>query len=133
MRRLTGLRDAVARRIASRASAVRFFGTEEACMKSDAQLQSDVEAELEWDPSIDARGIKVAVKNGMVVLTGLVPSYPDKTGADMAVKRISGVREVRNDLSVELAASDIPPDDQITETARAILATQLPLWADASR
>lgn len=34
-------------------------------MRSDAQLQSDVEAEFEWDPSIDARGIKVAVKNGL--------------------------------------------------------------------
>ncbi len=99
-------------------------------MKPDAQLQSDVEAEFDWDPSIDAHGIKVAVKNGTVTLTGFVPSYPDKTGADAAVKRISGVRAVRNDLGVNLPEPDFEPDDKIAQDAHAILAAQLPLWAD---
>lgn len=99
-------------------------------MKSDAQLRSDVEVELEWDPSIDARGIKVTAKNGMVTLTGFVPTYLDRIGADKAAKRVSGVRALRNDLGVSLAEPDIEPDDKIARDATAILAMQVPLWAN---
>jgi osmotically-inducible protein OsmY len=102
-------------------------------MKSDPQLQSDIEAELEWDPTIDAHGIKVAVKNGMVTLSGFVPSYPDKIGAEMAAKRVGGVKALRNDVDVSLPHPDIEPDDQIAQHAREILAAQLPLWADRIR
>lgn len=99
-------------------------------MKSNAQLQSDVEAELEWDPSIAADGIKVAVKNGTVTLSGLVPSYPDKTGAETAVKRVSGVQAVINDLRVNLPEANIEPDNKIAQDALAILVMQFPRWAN---
>lgn len=39
-------------------------------MKSDAQLKKDVEAELEWDPAINAAEVGVAVKDGVVTLSG---------------------------------------------------------------
>jgi osmotically-inducible protein OsmY len=42
-------------------------------MKSDAQLKKDVEAELEWDPSINAAEVGVAVKDGVVTLSGHAP------------------------------------------------------------
>jgi osmotically-inducible protein OsmY len=99
-------------------------------MKPDAQLQADIEAELDWDPSIDARGIKVAVKDGTVILTGATPSYPDKTGAESAVKRVAGVRAVTNDLSVNLPDADTELDETIAQEAARVLATQVPLWAD---
>ena len=38
-------------------------------MKIDSELRRDVERELEWDPSIDARNIAVAMKNGVVTLS----------------------------------------------------------------
>ena len=41
-------------------------------MKSDAQLQRDVMAELEADPLIDHTEIGVAVTGGVVTLNGLV-------------------------------------------------------------
>jgi osmotically-inducible protein OsmY len=47
-------------------------------MKSDLELRHDVERELEWDPSVDARNIGVMAKNGVVTLTGSVSSYSDK-------------------------------------------------------
>jgi osmotically-inducible protein OsmY len=99
-------------------------------MKPDAQLQVDIEAELDWDPSIDAHDIKVAVKDGTVILTGSTPSYPDKTGAESAVKRVAGVRAVRNDLSVNLPEADTELDETIAQEAARVLATQVPLWAD---
>ena len=43
-------------------------------MKNDAQVQSDVEAELRWDPSIHAEQIGVSVKSGVVELDGHVGS-----------------------------------------------------------
>jgi osmotically-inducible protein OsmY len=99
-------------------------------MKPDAQLQADIEAELDWDPSIDAHDIKVAVKDGTVILTGSTRSYPDKTGAESAVKRVAGVRAVRNDLSVNLPDADTELDETIAQEAARVLATQVPLWAD---
>ena len=47
-------------------------------MKSDTGIKRDVGAELKWDPDIDATDIAVAVKNGVVILTGFVLSYTHK-------------------------------------------------------
>ena len=54
-------------------------------MKSDEELRRDVLAELEYDPSIDARKIGVAVVDGIVTLTGEVPSFAEKWNAERAV------------------------------------------------
>ena len=43
-------------------------------MTSDEEIKRDVEDELRWDPDIDATDIAVAVKNGVVTLTGFVRS-----------------------------------------------------------
>jgi osmotically-inducible protein OsmY len=37
----------------------------------DIELRSKVLAELDWDPSVDAAGIGIAVKDGVVTLSGL--------------------------------------------------------------
>lgn len=34
-------------------------------MKTDEQLEQDIEAELSWDPSINDSGIVVSAKNGV--------------------------------------------------------------------
>ena len=39
-------------------------------MKTDADLKRDVTAELTWDPAVKATAIGVAVKDGVVTLTG---------------------------------------------------------------
>ena len=41
-------------------------------MKSDSDIKRDAEAELKWDPHIDASDIAVAVKDGVVTLIGFV-------------------------------------------------------------
>ena len=43
-------------------------------MKTDSQLQADVMAELKWDPKVDHSHIGVAAKDGVVTLSGSVPS-----------------------------------------------------------
>lgn len=44
-------------------------------MKTDSDIKRDVEAELKWDPDIDATDIAVAARSGVVTLTGFVKSY----------------------------------------------------------
>ncbi|MBI3468932.1 MAG: BON domain-containing protein, partial [Planctomycetes bacterium] len=56
-------------------------------MKSDIELKQDVADELKWEPSVNEAHIGVTVHNGVVTLTGHVPSYAEKYGAEKAAKR----------------------------------------------
>ncbi|HXP93237.1 MAG TPA: BON domain-containing protein [Candidatus Binatia bacterium] len=62
--------------------------------KTDEQLQQDVIDELGAEGNLDASTIAVAVKNGMVELLGVVPSYAEKEVAERAVRRVGGVRGI---------------------------------------
>jgi osmotically-inducible protein OsmY len=97
-------------------------------MKTDSELRRDVERELEWDPSIDARNIGVAAKNGVVTLTGYVSSYSDKWRAERIAKRVSGVTALANEIEVKLSTERTDPD--IAEAARAALKADSRLPAD---
>ncbi len=97
-------------------------------MKTDSELRSDVERELEWDPSIDARNIAVAAKNGVVTLTGYVNSYSDKWRAERIAKRVAGVTAVANDIEVKLTGERTDPD--IAEAARSALKNDSRVPAD---
>ncbi|HEX6641273.1 MAG TPA: BON domain-containing protein [Thermoanaerobaculia bacterium] len=83
----------------------------------DIELRKDVVDELEWDPSIDARTIGVAIENGIIALTGHVDSYADKTNAEKIVKRVHGVQGVANDLEVKLSTSFERDDVDIARSA----------------
>jgi osmotically-inducible protein OsmY len=50
----------------------------EHAMKNDLELRRDILDALEWEPSIDAAEIGVAVKDSIVTLTGSVKSYTEK-------------------------------------------------------
>jgi osmotically-inducible protein OsmY len=71
--------------------------------KSDLQLKQDVEGELDWDPKINAAQLGVSVDKGVVSLLGRVGTYAEKLAAEQAVKRVSGVRAVSQNLTVHLA------------------------------
>ena len=77
-------------------------------MRTDSEIQRDVENELEWDPDIDETNIAVKVNDGVVALTGFVPSYSDKYAAERIAKRILGVKAVANDLEVKLESGRTP-------------------------
>ena len=51
--------------------------------KSDGQLQRDVMAELEWEPSVDHADIGVSVNDGVVTRAGYVTSFPQKVAAEI--------------------------------------------------
>ncbi|HTT75366.1 MAG TPA: BON domain-containing protein [Candidatus Binataceae bacterium] len=79
-------------------------------MKSDNDLRRDVERELEWDPSVDAGAIGVAVKNSVVSLSGQVSSYADKVSAERIAKRVAGVAGLANDIEVKYSSERTDTD-----------------------
>jgi osmotically-inducible protein OsmY len=94
--------------------------------KSDDEIKRDVEDELRWDPDINATDIAVAVKDGVVTLTGFVRSYSQKYEAEHDVKRVEGVVGIANDIEVRLPDIDKRPDPEIAREAVAELKRELP-------
>jgi osmotically-inducible protein OsmY len=68
---------------------------------TDEEIQSDVLAELRWDPSISTE-VGVTVKNGVVTLTGTVDTIQKKWRAEEAAHRVTGVTAVANDIEVRM-------------------------------
>lgn len=83
--------------------------------KSDGQLQDDVVAELEWDPSVDHADVGVAVNDGVVTLAGFVKSFPQKAAAERAVQRVAGVRALAEELKVRFASDPKTADHEIAK------------------
>jgi osmotically-inducible protein OsmY len=73
--------------------------------RSDVDLQEDVLEELKWDSRVQPNEIGVAVKDGIVTLTGWVDSYLKKMAAEQAAHRVQGVKAVANDIEVRLPSS----------------------------
>ena len=78
--------------------------------RSDKDIQDSVVLELKWDPKITSADIAVAVKDGVVTLSGFTHSYWEKEAAEKAAKRIYGVRGVANDIEVKLPATRTDPE-----------------------
>ena len=82
-------------------------------MKTDAELQQDVMNELKWEPTLKAAEIGVAVKDGIVTLSGYVDSYVKKLVAEHAAARVFGVRAVAEEIQVRLPDSLKRSDEDI--------------------
>jgi osmotically-inducible protein OsmY len=85
--------------------------------RSDEQLQKDVLAELKWEARVQPNEIGVAVKDGVVTLTGWVDSYSKKWAAEEAAHRVRGVKAVANDIEVRLPSSAERTDADIAAAA----------------
>ena len=90
-------------------------------MKTDAHIKADVTEELAWDPAVNATGIGVAVKDGVVTLTGHLDSYAEKHAVERAVHRVAGVRGIAVELDVKLAAEHKRSDSDIAQAAATAL------------
>jgi osmotically-inducible protein OsmY len=94
----------------------------EEIMKTDSQLQKDVMAELDWEPSVHATQIGVEVKDGVVTLAGDVATFTEKWNAELATQRVAGVKALAVDLKVKLVESGVRTDGDIGKSARKVLA-----------
>ena len=84
-------------------------------MKSDIQIQKDVMDELKWEPYLNASEIGVAVKNGIVTLSGQVDTYSKKLSAEKAAKRMAGVKAIAKDIQIGVSPAYNKPDTEIAE------------------
>ncbi len=86
-------------------------------MKTDTQLKADISDELAWDLAIDHAPIGVAVKDGVVTLTGQLTTFAEKYAVQRAVQRVGGVRGIAIDLEVQLAPEHKRSDAEIAQAA----------------
>ncbi|MDN8615219.1 BON domain-containing protein [Variovorax ginsengisoli] len=93
-------------------------------MRSDAELRSDVQAELDWEPAIKSTGIGVAASDGVVTLTGHVASHAEKYAAERAAQRVNGVKALAVEITVKL-----PDSDQRTDTDIALAVERGLAWS----
>ena len=85
--------------------------------RTDAEIQKDVLAELEWDTRVRETDVGVAVDRGIVTLSGKIDSQAKREAAQEAAHRVAGVLDVANDLELQLPG-DGPRSD--TDIARAV-------------
>jgi len=90
-------------------------------MKTDADLKKDVSAELAWDPAINETAIGVAVKGGVVTLSGHLDTFGEKFAVERALRRVEGVKAIALELDVRLAPQHKRSDTEIADAAKAVL------------
>lgn len=83
--------------------------------KTDHELQRDVMDELKWEPSVDHADIGVAVVEGVVTLSGYVPSYAEKLAAERAARRVAGVKAIAEEIKVRYASDAKTADHEIAK------------------
>lgn len=91
--------------------------------RTDVDIQRDVLDEFKWDARLQPNEIGVAVKDGVVTLTGQVNSYAKRWAAEEAAHRVKGVKAVANDIEVRLL-----PSSERTDAEIAAAATQALRW-----
>jgi osmotically-inducible protein OsmY len=97
----------------------------------DKLLRQNVLDELDFEPSIDAANIGVAVSDGVVTLTGHVPSYAEKLAAERATRKIKGVRAIAQEIEVRYPTDKKTADDEIAKRALSILKWHVMIPEDA--
>lgn len=83
--------------------------------RTDGQVQHDVIAELDWEPSVDHADIGVAVNDGVVTLSGYVKSYPEKMAAEKAARRVAGITAIAEEIKVRFASDPKTADHEIAK------------------
>jgi len=86
-------------------------------MRPDFEIQRDVLAALAADDQIVASDIGVAVRDGIVTLTGVTDTLMKRVGAGRCAESVNGVRGVANEISVRLPTDHWRTDSDIASDA----------------
>jgi len=95
-------------------------------MKSNADLQKDVQDAIKWEPLLNAAEIGVTAKGGIVTLTGVVDSYAKKTEAEDAAKNVAVVNAVVEKIKIDFGMDWTKKNDN--EIATEVLASLKLNW-----
>ncbi|OOV13324.1 BON domain-containing protein [Flavobacterium sp. LM4] len=97
-------------------------------MKTNEELQKDVQNAIKWEPLLHAAEIGVTVKDGVVTLTGIVDGYYKKKEAETAAKNVSGVKAVVEEIEIKYSNTFTKTDNDI---ANEVLKALKDNWAVA--
>jgi osmotically-inducible protein OsmY len=91
-------------------------------MKSNSELQKDVQDAIKWEPLLHSAEIGVIVKDGIVTLTGTVDSYPKKLEAENAAKKVTGIKALVEKIEVRFTNSWSKSNDEVAlEAVNAVM------------
>lgn len=82
-------------------------------MGTDEALQHYVQDALKWQPELSVAEIGVAVREGIVTLTGVVDQYGKKKAAEHAAARVKGVKGIVEQIQVRRQDQEHPTDGEI--------------------
>ncbi|HVC31597.1 MAG TPA: BON domain-containing protein [Steroidobacteraceae bacterium] len=100
-------------------------------MRSDTDIKRDVDAALRSRADIDERDIAVTVNDAVVTLTGFTQALLDKQRSEEAVKGVTGVAGVANDIEVRLGSGEGLTDPEITRAAVHAIGSTLPAASES--
>jgi osmotically-inducible protein OsmY len=90
-------------------------------LKTDAQIQADVQDELRLTPMVNATHIGVEVRQGVVTLTGHVDSYAEKWHAEQAAQRVGNVKALAVEMQVMFRGEPNISDGEIAHAVKNVL------------
>ncbi len=128
---LTGTVDSWAERLAARESAHRVTGVLDVAdeihvklpgshERTDTDIAQAVRSALEWDVRLPHERIHSTVAEGTVILQGSVELWSQHDDAASAVRHLVGVRDVKNQLTVEPIVTLAP--ESVRATIEGVLA-----------
>jgi osmotically-inducible protein OsmY len=99
-------------------------------MKTNTQLQNEVMEELKWEPCVTATEVRVLANNGLVTLSGTVPTFAEKFAAERAARRVEGVNELTDEIRVTPLGNYKRTDQEIAAAAGQAL--KFHVWVPAN-
>lgn len=85
--------------------------------RTDSQIQNDLICALENNSYLTSTQVVVAVNDGIVTLSGCVPSHFEKSLVNQLAQSVEGVRAVVEEIEINLMGSYSRSDAQIAESA----------------
>lgn len=90
-------------------------------MKTNEELQRDVQNAIKWEPQLHAAEIGVTAKDGVITLMGNVDAYFKKIEAENAAKSVDGVKAVVEKIEVRYSNSTKSDEDLANDALKALI------------
>ncbi|MET0945308.1 MAG: BON domain-containing protein [Flavobacterium sp.] len=89
-------------------------------MKTNEELQRDVQDAIKWEPQLHAAEIGVTAKDGVVTLMGTVDAYYKKIEAENAAKNVDGVKAVVEEIEIKYSSNTKSDEDIANDVLKAL-------------
>jgi len=90
-------------------------------MKTNEELQRDVQNAIKWEPQLHAAEIGVTAKDGVVTLMGTVDAYYKKIEAENAAKNVDGVKAVVEEIEIKYSSNAKSDEDIANDVLKALI------------